>query len=214
MNLKNKISLNIENIIVNYNENTIINNLSHKFYEGTINCIIGNNGTGKSTLLKAIIGQNKLKSGKISLYGVNISNLTVHERVKLGISYLSQTNNFFYNLKVSEHFELVSQNNLNKKLLEKHLPSILALKDEYAGNLSGGQQRILALSMLVLQDNKKIILLDEVFAGVHSELRKIIKDVIQNIFLNENSTIIMIEQNEDIINHFDGKIIDIETLKN
>ncbi|WP_452600628.1 ATP-binding cassette domain-containing protein [Pontimicrobium sp. MEBiC06410] len=204
--------LDIQNLTVTYKNNIVLNNINHSIENGESYCVIGKNGAGKSTFLKSIIGLLPITSGKIIFNDIDITKNPIYKRIDLGISYLSQNNNIFPRLTVKEHFELVK--NKDEDILEELIPEILKLKKNYAGNLSGGEQRLLGLSLVLLQKNKKIILLDELFAGVDNNIKSRMLEVFEHIQTQEKQTILIVEQDEKIIQKFDGIIINLKNTKN
>ncbi len=197
--------LDIQNLNVGYENNLILNDVNLAIQEGSSSCIVGKNGTGKSTLLKSIIGLLNSSSGKILFNNIDITNSPTYERIDLGIAYLGQNNNIFPRLKVYEHFNLVK--NKNDSIIEEFIPEILHFKNNYAGTLSGGEQRLLGLALVLLQKNKKIILLDELFAGVDNYMTSKILNIFDSLKKKTKITLLMVEQDEKIIEQFKGKII-------
>jgi ABC-type branched-subunit amino acid transport system ATPase component len=197
--------LDIQNLSIGYENNIIIDGLNVSFQKGNSYCIVGKNGAGKSTFLKSIIGLLKPYNGNVLFEERDITNTSIQERVSLGISYLGQNNNIFPRLKVYEHFNLVKDKDEN--VIEEYIPEILRFKNNYAGTLSGGEQRLLGLALTLLQRNKKIILLDELFGGVDNHMTSIMLDVFDSLKKKENITLLMVEQDEKIIEQFNGTII-------
>ncbi len=137
---------------------------------GQISVILGPNGAGKSTLAKAIMGLLRISSGHIYLDGQDVTGLAPHQLVRLGVGYLPQLKNVFDEMTVLENLEmgaLTYAGDFEKRREEvaglfPDLPSIFKKK---AGQLSGGQQRMVALARVLMVD-PKVIILDEPTAGL------------------------------------------------
>ena len=148
----------------------IISSCSINANRGEIVAILGPNGAGKSTAMKAMLGLLNLKSGSVLMDGKDISNLSPQNRVKAGISFVPQTRNVFADLTVLENLMMVPGNQSGEKLMTALLNPKLVLKEEeivkqkayevidflnlkhlaneLAGNLSGGQKKLLELGGL------------------------------------------------------------------
>ncbi len=200
--------LEIQNLSVSYENSIILHNFNLPLKIGESYCLVGKNGSGKSTFLKSVIGLIKPQTGKIIFNEIDITHTTIHERVQMGISYLGQNNNIFARLKVFEHFNLVKSR--NKDILEELIPEILKLKNSYAGNLSGGEQRLLGLSLILLQEKKKLLLLDELFAGVDNQFKIKITNILNALIETKKITTFIVEQDEEIIKQFNINKINIK----
>ena len=95
--------LKVENLDSYYGESKVIDNLSLEVKKGTITCLIGRNGVGKSTTLKSIMGLVKTPEGKILLNGKDIIKMKTYDRVKLGIGYVPQGRDIFPQMTVQEN---------------------------------------------------------------------------------------------------------------
>ncbi len=200
--------LEIFNLSVGYDNNAIIQNYNLSLQRGNLYCLVGKNGCGKSTLLKSIIGLLEPQTGKIFFNNIDITYTKIHERINMGIAYLGQNNNIFPRLKVFEHFDLIE--NYNISILEELIPEILRLKNNYAGTLSGGEQRLLGLSLILLQEKKELILLDELFAGVDNQFKNKMIKILNNLSEINKITTFVVEQDESILKQFNTNRINIK----
>ena len=165
--------------------------------ESEIVSIIGPNGAGKSTLLKAIMGLIKISGGRFYLNGNEKTNLPTHKIAIEGVGYVPQVANVFPSLTIQENLEIGSWT-LNKKKdkisdIFKQFPMLEERKKDKAGNLSGGQRQILALTR-ALVTSPKILLLDEPSAGLSPVAINDVFQTIKEINLS-GVAILLVEQN-------------------
>ena len=165
--------LKIENLSVRVGIRNVIENMNLEINQGDHILITGPNGSGKSTLLNAIAGIEpaKVEKGSIELNGQNITHLSAHERTDFGISYMRQADNVFQNLTVAENLQLALGDDgpLRFKKFYSELVKSIPLH-ERAGQLSGGQKKILAIAMIMLRKGSSLILLDEANAGLSDKM--------------------------------------------
>lgn len=168
---------------------------------GSITCIMGRNGVGKTTLLKAIMGLLPIKSGEISMEGEVLNKQSAEKRAYSGIGYVPQGRDIFPMLTVEENLRIglpvrgKRTKDSPKEIPEKIFELFPVLKDmlhRRGGDLSGGQQQQLAIGRaLVLEP--KVLILDEPNEGIQPNIVKQIGDVI--LKLNEEGlTVILVEQ--------------------
>ena len=157
---------------------------------GEVVGLLGPNGAGKTTSFYMIVGLVPFEGGTILLNGVEISHLAIHERARLGLSYLPQEASVFRKLTVAENIQAVLElqvqggKSLSKKELRQRLDELLNelqithLRDNPALSLSGGERRRVEIAR-ALASQPKFILLDEPFAGVDpiavGEIQRIVR---------------------------------------
>jgi branched-chain amino acid transport system ATP-binding protein len=191
--------LRTENLNAGYRRLQILFDVSINIDKG-ITAIIGPNGSGKSTLLKSIFGIATIHSGKVFLNGKDITKLPPHEKVKLGIAYLPQTENVFSNLTVEENLKIAGYG-VEKHELKERIDSAIGLFPELraflkrkAGSLSGGERQMLAMASALVKD-AKIMMLDEPTAQLSPKLAEKIFEKVQMLRDEKNLTIVLVEQN-------------------
>ena len=163
--------------------------------------LIGPNGAGKSTLLKSIFNLVDVHKGSIIFKNKDITKIPTHELIELGISYVPQGRQVFGTLTVKENLEMGAFLTKEKDLIwkrlnevvEKHFPDLRKKIDEYAFNLSGGQQQMLAIGRALMQD-PQLLLLDEPSLGLAPKIMKGLFKKIEEIN-KEGVAIMMVEQN-------------------
>ncbi len=192
------ISLKANNITAGYGGVDIINNLNLFVNEGEIVVIVGPNGAGKSTAMKAMLGLLNLKSGSVTINGKDISNFSPQERVKEGISFVPQNKNVFAGMTVEENLEMgafLLDQNLNGIIDDIYdlFPILKEKKNQFVGELSGGQRQQVALGR-ALMIKPSVLILDEPTAGVSPKVMDELFDHIVKV-KQTNVAILMVEQN-------------------
>jgi branched-chain amino acid transport system ATP-binding protein len=194
--------LKVEDLYVGYYKDlNILQGVDVKAREAQITVVLGANGVGKSTLLKAIYGFIHPQQGKIEVDGQDIVHLSSHELVHHGVSYIPQRQSIFPYMTVEENMELGAWSFRNDKArvqqkLEDNFNRFPILRDRKrspAGELSGGMQRMVELSR-VLMTEPKLILVDEPTAGLAVTLSREIYDLLVGL-KNEGITILLVDQN-------------------
>ena len=176
----------------------IIEDCSFNVDRGEIVSILGPNGAGKSTAMRAMLGILDLKDGNVMLDGKDITNLKTQDRIKLGLSFVPQIKNIFTELTVKENLEMgafINDDNLSSRIEEMYdlFPIIKEKKDQFAGELSGGQRQQVAIAR-ALMTNPDVLMLDEPTAGVSPVIMTELFQHILNI-KKQNIAILMVEQN-------------------
>ncbi len=192
--------LKIDDLVVAYGGIEALKGISMEVEEGKIVTLIGANGAGKSTTLRAITGLVKPKSGTITYNGVNLLGLKTQDIVKMGITLVPEGRRIFPNLTVLENLKLGAffrkDTNEIKKDLEKVYGLFPRLKErdwQLAGTLSGGEQQMLAVGR-ALMSKPKLLMMDEPSLGLAPLIVKDIFNIIKEIH-KQGVTILLIEQN-------------------
>ena len=197
--------LNIIKLNFSYNNKSIFNNLNIEFKENHVNCIIGEIGTGKSTLLKLIYGFMNFDSGNISCNGKLINGLELSEWRK-NFHYLSQTP-ILFDRDIDENINYCSNSKENKKIIEElEISNIYdeITKNKNSSKLSGGQKQIVSLLRILFQP-KKIVLLDEPTSALDPKTKKIVYKIIKYM-KNKKITLIIVTHDKELEEIADNKI--------
>ena len=206
--------LRVDNVTVAYGLSTAVREVSLVVNNGEIVTIVGSNGAGKTSLLNAISGAVRVKSGTIWLDDVRLSGRPPHKTVRLGVGYVPEGRQIFGSMSVTDNLIMGSyplytrkwfrnlgyapwalRDNLVRPNLEKVLklfPKLEERRKQQAGSLSGGEQQMLAIGR-ALMSSPKILLLDEPSLGLAPMLVKEILSLLAKL-RDEGMTILLIEQ--------------------
>jgi len=196
--------LEIKNLTVNYGAITALRGISFQVGSGDIVTLIGANGAGKTTALRAISGLLKTQGGEVLYQGRNITNLPAHQIVRLGISHVPEGRMVFANLTVMENLMMGAYLQTDKKIILRELdyvfgifPRLSERNTQVAGTLSGGEQQMLAIGR-ALMSKPKFLMLDEPSLGIAPLLVKTIFEKIVEINRNQGISILLVEQNANL----------------
>ena len=220
--------LQINNISKYFGGLAAVSNCSLNIKKGSITGVIGPNGSGKTTLFNLIAGNLKPNSGYVMFNNEEITSIPSYELFSKGLLRTFQIAHEFTNLTVLENLMMVPGNQsgeklmtalINQKLVKKEeeivkqkayevidFLNLKHLANELAGNLSGGQKKLLELGRTMMVD-AKIVLLDEVGAGVNRTLLKDIGTAIQRLNKEKGYTFCMIEHDMDFIKRMCDPVI-------
>ncbi len=192
--------LKVENLEVAYGNIKAIKGISLEVNQGEIVTLIGSNGAGKSTTLRAISGILKPRSGSITFNGERIDGVEGHEIVAKGICQSPEGRRIFPKMSVDENLDLGAFLRNDKEAIaadrERVLDLFPKLKeriDQKAGTMSGGEQQMLAVGR-ALMGSPKLLLLDEPSMGLAPVLVDMIFETIEKIN-KQGTTILLVEQN-------------------
>jgi urea transport system ATP-binding protein len=203
--------LEVENLDVYYGQSHILRNVHLDIPQGSMVCLIGRNGVGKTTLLKSIIGLLSAKKGRIALTGKDLTQATPDKRSKSGIAYVPQGREIFSGLSVYENMllglEAAPQKKVSKKKAEiearmetifELFPILKTMAKRRGGDLSGGQQQQLAIGRALMSE-PKLLLLDEPTEGIQPSIVQEIEETLGRINREQGLTILFVEQNLEFV---------------
>lgn len=190
--------LKLESVTAGYTDENIIHEVTLEVNEREIVTIIGPNGSGKSTLMKSVFGLTRMRGGKISFLGQDVTGKRPDELVNLGLAYVPQERNVFSSLTVKENLEMggVSLTGEMEERLEGALqlfPKLAERLGQRAGTLSGGEQKMLAVGRAMIA-NPSLLMLDEPSAALSPKIMGQLFAEIEEIN-RRGVTILMVEQN-------------------
>lgn len=197
--------LELTNLAVSYGSITALHDVSLKVGQGDIVTLIGANGAGKSTTLRAISGLLKAESGSIKYEGEEITNVAPHRIVERGLCHVPEGRLIFANLTVHENLLMGAYLRKKKKselaadfdFVFGIFPRLKERERQVAGTLSGGEQQMLAISR-ALMTKPRCLMLDEPSLGIAPILVKLIFQKIVEINRTLGITILLVEQNANL----------------
>ena len=196
----NGMLLQVNNITVKYGKAIAVEGVSLEVAEIKVVSIIGANGAGKSTILKALSGLTSLSCGEICFGGQRIDGLKPYEIVKLGLAHVPEGRKLFPFLPVMSNLKLGASLRKDKEGIKRdldevfdHFPRLRERRNQNAGTLSGGEQQMLAIGR-GLMANPKLLLMDEPSLGLAPIMVAQLIPVIKNIN-KKGVSVLLVEQN-------------------
>jgi branched-chain amino acid transport system ATP-binding protein len=197
-------SLEVKDLHVTINGSHILQGVSFSVPENKVTALLGRNGVGKSTTLKAILGLNP-GTGSIKFAGTEIIDLPTHKIVQLGLGYVPEDREIFASLTVKENLALAERDaKPNYDLVYSLFPELLTRTSQRAGTLSGGQQQMVAISRALLNENK-ILIIDEPTKGLAPKLVTEVANALAHVA--DHATMLLVEQNLALVKAIAQNII-------
>lgn len=196
--------LEVSQVTAGYARTMIVRDVSLTIQQAEIVSIVGRNGVGKTTLMKAIIGLLPLAHGTITFDGADISHVPANQRARRGIGYVPQGRGIFPGLTVEENLrmgQLINSQGGKERphdIAFQYFPRLHERRGQRAGTLSGGEQAMLAIGR-VLIGQPSLMLLDEPSEGLQPNLVQQIGDDLNRINAELGTTILFVEQNIELI---------------
>jgi branched-chain amino acid transport system ATP-binding protein len=198
--------LKIDNLVVAYGGIEALKGISLEVEEGKIISLIGANGAGKSTTLRAIMGLVKPKQGTIRYFDKNLLGMKTHDMVKNGIALVPEGRRVFANLSVLENLKIGAFARNDEKGIKEDMEWVFTLfprlkerTSQLSGTMSGGEQQMLAVGR-ALMSRPKLMMMDEPSLGLAPLIVKDIFNIIKQVN-KEGVTILLIEQNANAALH-------------
>jgi ABC-type branched-subunit amino acid transport system ATPase component len=195
--------LSVETLSAGYGAGTVISDLDLKLEAKQTVIVVGRNGVGKSTMLKAIAGVLPSTKGTVLFDGVDLSRRPGHARADSGISYIAQGKCVSDNLSVRDNIasgtrvsSMSKARRIADEVLERDFPALLPKQKDPAGSLSGGQQKLLALARALARE-PKLLLLDEPTEGVQPSLVDALAHKLATLRDARGLAILLVEQRLD-----------------
>ncbi len=191
--------LELELVNAYYDKSHILQDVSLAVDAGEVVALLGRNGSGRSTTLKAIMGLVSVKMGTIRFNGKTITSKAPFDLAKLGIAFVPEDRRIFPNLTVGENLRLAALAGKKGPWTEKRIYeyfAVLGERKDKPAKLSGGEQQMLAIARALIA-NPSIILLDEPMEGLAPLIARNVEDVVRRI-RSEGNTILLVEQNAQV----------------
>jgi branched-chain amino acid transport system ATP-binding protein len=206
--------LEIQDLRAAYGRIPILNGVSFAVADGEFVGILGHNGMGKTTLLRALMGFLPAAGGHVRFEQNDITSLDPCRRARLGLGYVPQGREIFPALTVYDNLRMgcskqaSSEQQIIETVLEE-FPRLKPLLDRIGGTLSGGEQQLLALARC-LCGNPRLVLLDEPTEGIQPSIIDEIVETLQRLRNRSGLTIILVEQNLEFIAALSQRILIIQ----
>jgi branched-chain amino acid transport system ATP-binding protein len=206
--------LEVEDLRTGYGRIPILNGVSFAAAEGEFIGILGHNGMGKTTLLRALMGFLPATGGAVRFSGAAVTSAPPHARARLGMGYVPQGREIFPGLSVLDNLRMgcVKERGDERAVIGPILddfPRLLPLLDRLGGALSGGEQQLLAIARC-LCGKPRLLLLDEPTEGIQPSIIDEIVETLRRLRDKSGLTIILVEQNLDFIAALSQRILIIQ----
>jgi urea transport system ATP-binding protein len=188
----------IKNLDQYYGGSHTLWDISMTIPQGSVTCLMGRNGMGKTTLLRCVMGLVAARSGELLYAGKNLRELPAEQRPRLGIGYVPQGREIFAQLSVEENLRIgLSVRRTPSRGVPEHLyemfPVLKRMLRRRGGDLSGGQQQQLAIARALLIE-PQLLILDEPTEGIQPNIVHEIGDVILRLNRDHGLTVLLVEQ--------------------
>ncbi len=205
--------LELQALQAGYGRISILNEVALEVAQGELLGVLGHNGMGKTTLMRAIIGEIAATRGTIRFDGTELTRLPSHRRARLGIGYVPQGRRIFPALTVRENLRFAAQaSRAGDEVIERvlaELPALVRLLDRQGGLLSGGEQQILALARCLCTE-PRLVLLDEPTEGIQPSIVEQMVELLRSLHRSRGLTIVLVEQNLDFVHALAERVAVLE----
>ena len=192
--------LDVRELSANYGGRNILDGVNLQVHAGEIVTVIGHNGAGKSTLLRAIFNLVPWRSGHIDMMGRDVMGLASDQLLQAGIAYVPQHRSVFPRLTIEENLQMGGYLVRDARVLAERIERVLDLfpvlktrAGQWAGSMSGGEQRMLEIARTLLQD-PQLIMLDEPSIGLAPKMVDTVFATVQ-LLRDQGKAVLMVEQN-------------------
>jgi urea transport system ATP-binding protein len=203
--------LEVNNINLHYGAAQALRGVSIKAEVGKVTCVLGRNGVGKTSLLRAIVGQKPVSAGTITLGGTDMTKLPTVERARSGVAFVPQGREIFPLLTVEENLEtgFAPLKRDQRKVPDdvfSLFPVLKSMLGRRGGDLSGGQQQQLAIGRALVM-RPRLLLLDEPTEGIQPSIIKDIGRAISYLRSLKEMAIILVEQYLDFAQELGDQLV-------
>ncbi len=206
--------LEVRGLRANYGRIPILNGIDFDVSEGEVVGILGHNGMGKTTLMRALMGLIPTIAGSVALDGADITRAAPHARVRRGLGYVPQGREIFPRLSVHDNLRMAAAASAggDDGIVDQVLgdfPRLEPLLEREGGALSGGEQQILAIARC-LCTRPRLILLDEPTEGIQPSIVEQIAEMLEALRAARALTIVLVEQNLDFVAGLSNRVLIIQ----
>ena len=193
-----QIALQMQDVSSGYKASVVLRNLSLEIYTGEAVALLGKNGMGKSTLLKTLMGYLPKMSGSVHIAGTDATRLPTYRIARSGMAYAAQEQALFADLSIRDNLRLILA---KESLFDERFAMVATIfpvfKDrlgQYAGTLSGGEQKMLLVAR-ALMTRPSVLLLDEITEGLQPSVIDRLAEALLWERTNHGTTMLIVEQN-------------------
>lgn len=198
----------VDGLHVHFGDSHILQGISFEVAEGGVTALLGRNGVGKTTTLRAMLGLVPRSGGTITVGGRDVTRMPTHEVVRGGVGYVPEDRDVFAGLTVEENLRLAERDaNPNYELVHGLFPELRERASQRAGTLSGGQQQMVAIARGLLNDNR-VLLIDEPTKGLAPLLVGRVADVLARAA--ELTTVLLVEQNLPVVKRLARDVVVVD----
>ncbi len=179
-----------------YGESHILHGMNFEVARGELVTLLGRNGAGRTTALRAIVGLTDRRTGAISINGTEVISMAPHRIARLGVGYCPEERGIFASLSAEENLLLpprVGSSGMSVDEIYQMFPNLYERRRSQGSRLSGGEQQMLALAR-ILRTGAELLLLDEITEGLAPALVKMLGRSVASL-KDKGYTIVMVEQN-------------------
>jgi branched-chain amino acid transport system ATP-binding protein len=197
--------LEVRDLHAHYGESHILQGVSLSVYRGELVTLIGRNGSGRTTILRSVLGLVGRRSGSVRIMGAETIHLPPHRIARLGVGYCPEERGIFSRLSVEENLVLppvVKEGGMGIDRIYEIFPNLYEHRKAMGTRLSGGEQQMLALAR-ILRTGAKLLLLDEITEGLAPVIVQALKRLIAQL-KELGFTVVLVEQNF----HFASELAD------
>ncbi|UFM64748.1 ABC transporter ATP-binding protein [Paracoccus sp. MA] len=188
--------LNVRDLHAWYGESHVLHGVNLTVAEGETICILGRNGMGKTTTLRAIMGILRKRTGRIEFAGRDMTALPLHQTARAGLGFVPEERGIFASLSVEENLMLppkVAEGGMSVEEIYALFPNLQERRNSQGTKLSGGEQQMLAMAR-ILRTGARCLLLDEPTEGLAPVIIQAIGEVLQKLKAR-GMTVVLVEQN-------------------
>jgi len=186
--------LSVDGVVAGYGDSVVLEDVSFTLQEGGSLALLGRNGVGKTTLLLTLMGLTRLRRGRVSWRGSDLTVLPTHLRAHAGLGWVPQERCVFPSLTVEEHLDVVARpGDWTLRRVYELFPRLAQRRDHLGNHLSGGEQQMLAIGR-ALMVNPTLLLLDEPMEGLAPVVVQELASLIRRMVAQTRMAVILVEQ--------------------
>jgi branched-chain amino acid transport system ATP-binding protein len=190
-------ALEIKDLNAWYGESHVLHGINLSVNKGEVICLLGRNGAGRTTTLRAVLGLVSSRTGSIKINGLDVLGMPTHEVARLGIGYCPEERGIFTSLTCEQNLMLPPKvgDGMAMEVAEiyKMFPNLYERRSSPGGKLSGGEQQMLSIAR-ILRTGANILLLDEITEGLAPVIVNKLSEVVRTL-KERGFTIVLVEQN-------------------